>query len=738
MAERAPRDRKAGAPTSAPVDHVASLPVRLSQTTRLRNAIGELENALRRGAITIPAHAMNLRTALAEARRADSRDPSLEARASAVLARANAPRPLPSAIRGELECATGTSLADVRVHDGDEGERVATAHAARGVAIGRDIYIHPDHFDVESADGRELIAHEVAHVAQASVPGAGSIADAEQEADDFASRFRAGAIAGWRPRVGVAGAMRSPSDPRAAEVAKVQYQLTVAEQRNTNVNAPSYLHVNFTDVRNACADFLGAHLHDVGDPDVSFTTNPGALIEVLLDALDRGDLPERIERLRTWIAPVDLFALVDRSRSILEDGEADTSHNKIHFGAGPKGPTQYRPLVGTVIGSQLDLRVAESLRRLAPRLIAASREGTPSERDLVYSHPIDVHVGRGMLAHCTVRTISRRVQRTSYRKVQTYEWMGRRGGPWNAVHPLDPPDANVEEIAAAVIGRSTEAYRITQIGPYFVIPPDIAREFPDATSGISPASVQPVQSTLAFGPLGSVAQAFEGEKHAIDATADQLAARWQHVDEQLSAIAYVVAPYGLGLASSRAHHAAQRGELSALVGHDAAVRAGVYDNQSVLLARVASAISNVLAAATKAPSTKGQTNPSMPVLGRAIEVASVSHLVETGQRAWDAFIRDQKYLIVEHLERQLGDAATQIEVIRRTSELSSQASARSRALSKDNFQHRADELAARVIALRTGVLHDRVDPAEVARVQASVESLRTETTLVAQIGELGA
>jgi hypothetical protein len=52
MAERAPRDRKAGAPTSAPVDHVASLPVRLSQTTRLRNAIGELENALRRPVVT--------------------------------------------------------------------------------------------------------------------------------------------------------------------------------------------------------------------------------------------------------------------------------------------------------------------------------------------------------------------------------------------------------------------------------------------------------------------------------------------------------------------------------------------------------------------------------------------------------------------------------------------------------------------------------------------------------------
>lgn len=136
------------------------------------------------------------------------------ARRREAVRQARGPQQLPDAIRGDLESATGTSLSHVRVHIGDDGDSVAASHHARAVTIGADIYMGEGQLDASSADGRELLAHEVAHVVQAQThsgrerravmhdEGGGDAAEAE--ADDFAARFReSGAAASWKPSVGV-------------------------------------------------------------------------------------------------------------------------------------------------------------------------------------------------------------------------------------------------------------------------------------------------------------------------------------------------------------------------------------------------------------------------------------------------------------------------------------------------------------------------------------------------------
>ncbi len=149
------------------------------------------------------------------------------ARRREAIRQARGPRQLPDEIRGDLESATGTSLGHVRVHTGDDGDAVAASHRARAVTIGADIYMGEGQLDTSSADGRELLAHEVAHVVQAQthpgpeLPAAkrdeGGGDAAEVEADHFGARFReSGAGASWKPSVGVAGStpMCKPKEGR--------------------------------------------------------------------------------------------------------------------------------------------------------------------------------------------------------------------------------------------------------------------------------------------------------------------------------------------------------------------------------------------------------------------------------------------------------------------------------------------------------------------------------------------
>ena len=83
--------------------------------------------------------------------------------------------PLSSALRAPLASELGDDLADVRLHTGAAGAAIARAADANAnaVTVGKDIAFATGAYAPETAHGRTLLAHELAHTVQAG-PGAGA------------------------------------------------------------------------------------------------------------------------------------------------------------------------------------------------------------------------------------------------------------------------------------------------------------------------------------------------------------------------------------------------------------------------------------------------------------------------------------------------------------------------------------------------------------------------------------
>lgn len=74
--------------------------------------------------------------------------------------------PLPVLLRAELETAFDACLDAVRVHRDTAAAAAAAAHGSQAFASGADLYFAGGAYAPQWASGRELIAHEVAHVLQ--------------------------------------------------------------------------------------------------------------------------------------------------------------------------------------------------------------------------------------------------------------------------------------------------------------------------------------------------------------------------------------------------------------------------------------------------------------------------------------------------------------------------------------------------------------------------------------------
>jgi hypothetical protein len=104
-------------------------------------------------------------------------------------------RPLPPGLLARLTAELAVDLSRVRIHDDERAARAAAALGARAFTIGDDIYFARGAYDPASERGVELIAHEVAHVAQrrrgegATRPLSRSDDPHERQADAFAHAF---------------------------------------------------------------------------------------------------------------------------------------------------------------------------------------------------------------------------------------------------------------------------------------------------------------------------------------------------------------------------------------------------------------------------------------------------------------------------------------------------------------------------------------------------------------------
>lgn len=107
-------------------------------------------------------------------------------------------RPLPGFLRSQLEGSFGQDLSDVRIHVDDRAERIGT----NAVTQGTHIHLPAAKYTPASAVGRQLIAHEVAHVVQQRLgkvrrPRAGEVpinteAGLEKEADVLGTKAARG------------------------------------------------------------------------------------------------------------------------------------------------------------------------------------------------------------------------------------------------------------------------------------------------------------------------------------------------------------------------------------------------------------------------------------------------------------------------------------------------------------------------------------------------------------------
>lgn len=121
-------------------------------------------------------------------------------------------RPLDPATRAFFEAGFGHDLRGVRVHTGPAADASARAVNARAYAVGRDVVFRAGEYAPASGEGKRLLAHELAHVAQHASAGGtprldrapvvvGSVDDpAEREADAAAEA----ALSGRRTSVAAA------------------------------------------------------------------------------------------------------------------------------------------------------------------------------------------------------------------------------------------------------------------------------------------------------------------------------------------------------------------------------------------------------------------------------------------------------------------------------------------------------------------------------------------------------
>ncbi|WP_224248134.1 eCIS core domain-containing protein [Hyalangium gracile] len=84
-------------------------------------------------------------------------------------------QPLVGSLRAPLEQALGLELGGVRVHLDERAHGLSRSLGARAFTVGQDLFFQRGEYNPATAEGRHVIAHEVAHVAQQSASGSSSL-----------------------------------------------------------------------------------------------------------------------------------------------------------------------------------------------------------------------------------------------------------------------------------------------------------------------------------------------------------------------------------------------------------------------------------------------------------------------------------------------------------------------------------------------------------------------------------
>jgi hypothetical protein len=156
-------------------------------------------------------------------------------------------KPLDSGVRADMETRFGESLGDVRIHDAESAHRSAAGLNAKAYTVGDDIAFNADRYAPHTAEGRRLLAHELAHVIQQRRGGTAPplTADAAHEASANTAAMQ---IASGAANVHVAGATavgiaRDPEDEKKKAGSKANNEPSL--QSHADVPVPDVFKKGF-------------------------------------------------------------------------------------------------------------------------------------------------------------------------------------------------------------------------------------------------------------------------------------------------------------------------------------------------------------------------------------------------------------------------------------------------------------------------------------------------------------
>jgi hypothetical protein len=75
-------------------------------------------------------------------------------------------QPLSPTLKEPMERAFGADFGGVRVHTGEQADRLARSIQAKAFTTGQDVFFRQGAYELGSRGGQELIAHELTHVEQ--------------------------------------------------------------------------------------------------------------------------------------------------------------------------------------------------------------------------------------------------------------------------------------------------------------------------------------------------------------------------------------------------------------------------------------------------------------------------------------------------------------------------------------------------------------------------------------------
>jgi Domain of unknown function (DUF4157) len=120
-----------------------------------------------------------------------------------------------------MESAFAHDLDGVRIHTGRTAAKSADSMNAQAYTVGNDIVFGPDRYAPNEVEGRQLLAHELAHVIQQRKGGAGSLGTGRSASPDSfeadADRAATGVIAGQQAHIQATG---TPPAIQASEKTK--------------------------------------------------------------------------------------------------------------------------------------------------------------------------------------------------------------------------------------------------------------------------------------------------------------------------------------------------------------------------------------------------------------------------------------------------------------------------------------------------------------------------------------